>query len=74
MQVRKSKEKDLGNNGNSDYEPITEIKIHIGEKSPIADSSPIRVYINGKKIERLRGFKFDSHINKAPVMTIEKYP
>lgn len=73
MYIGESIEKNLDNGGNSDYEPITEIKIHIGEKSP-ANSTPIRVYINGEKIRNLRGFKFDSHINRAPVMTIEKYP
>lgn len=74
MSIGKSEEMDLDNNGNSEYVPITEIKIYIGEKFPIADSSPVRVYINGEKLEYLRGFKFDSHIDKAPVMTIEKYP
>lgn len=55
-------------------EPVTEIVIRIGEKKDVTDLSKIEVLINGEKIRHLRGFKFVSHINESPVITIEKYP
>lgn len=56
------------------YEPVTEIIIHVGEKNEYTDLSKLRVYINGKKINNLRGFKFKSKLDEPPVMTVERYP
>lgn len=57
-----------------DYEPATEIVIHIGEKSEFTDLDKLRVYVNGRKINHLRGFKFIAEPEKPPEMTITKYP
>lgn len=57
-----------------DYEPVTEIVIHIGEKGEFTDLGKMRVYINGEKIDRLIGFDFHSKMNEPPTITITKYP
>ena len=56
-----------------DYTPITEIVIHIGEAGEYTDLNKLRVYIDGKKIENLRGFKFKAETNKPPEITVKKY-
>lgn len=60
-------------------EPMTEIVIQIGNRNGkngccVDTERPVRVFINGKRIEHLRGFKFRVGMNKAPVMSVEKYP
>lgn len=60
-------------------EPMTEIVIQIGNRNGkngcYADTErPVRVFINGKKIEHLRGFKFRASMNKAPVISVKKHP
>lgn len=54
------------------YQPVTEIVIHIGEKGEAIDLNKLRVYINGEKIENLRGFKFSAGLNEPPEITIKK--
>lgn len=55
-------------------EPVTEIVIRVGERKDVTDLSKIEVSINGEKIKNLRGFKFVSHVNEPPVITVERYP
>ena len=43
------------------YKPLKEIIIHIGEKGEFIDTEPVRVYVDGEKIENLRGFKFKAN-------------
>lgn len=56
-----------------DYNPVTEIVIHIGEKGEFTDLDKMRVYINGEKIENLRGFKFSGEIGTPPEIDVKKY-
>ena len=51
------------------YKPLKEIVIHIGEDGEFVDAEPVRVYVDGKKIENLRGFKF-----KAKMDGKSRYP
>lgn len=54
------------------YEPVTEIVIHIGEKGECTDLDKIRVYVDGEKIENLRGFSFLAELGKPPEVIIRK--
>lgn len=54
------------------YEPLKEIVIHIGEKGKFVDTEPVRVYVDGEKIENLRGFKFKANIGESPEMTVKR--
>lgn len=54
------------------YEPLKEIVIHIGEKGEFVDTEPVRVYVDGKKIENLRGFKFKAKIGESPEITVKR--
>lgn len=58
---------------NEDVEPFTEIIIRVGDIKR-NDLYPIRVWVNGERIEHLRGFEFSAHMDKAesPIMKIEK--
>lgn len=71
--IKKKGEVIEGTRRQDDYEPITEIVIHIGD-SKRNTLFPVRVYVNGEKIEHLRGFGFEAHIDEPPVMKIEKIP
>lgn len=54
------------------YEPLKEIVIHIGEYGEFVDTRKLRVYIDGVKIENLRGFKFKAKMGDAPEMTVKR--
>lgn len=54
------------------YEPLREIIIHIGEKERHGNAAPVRVYIDGEKIENLKGFQFEAKLGKPPEMIVKK--
>ena len=54
------------------YKPLKEIVIHIGEYGEFVDTRKLRVYIDGVKIENLRGFKFKAKMGDAPEMTVKR--
>ena len=54
------------------YIPEREIIIHIGEKGRHGDSDPVRVYIDGEKIENLKEFQFEAKLGKPPEMIVKK--
>ena len=54
------------------YKPLKEIIIHIGEKGEFIDTEPVRVYVDGEKIENLRGFKFKAKMGESPEMTVKR--
>ena len=54
------------------YKPLKEIVIHIGEKGEFVDTEPVRVYVDGEKIENLRGFKFKAKLGESPEMTVKR--
>lgn len=54
------------------YEPLREIIIHIGEKESHGDIAPVRVYIDGEKIENLKGFQFEAKLGEPPEMIVKK--
>lgn len=55
-------------------EPFTKIVICIGsmKKNELCSDFPIRVWVNGKKLERLRGFKFSANMDEPPILMIER--
>lgn len=59
---------------NESAEPFIEIIIQVGEVKR-NDLYPVRVWVNGERIEHLRGFEFSAHVDKAesPIMKIEKF-
>lgn len=54
------------------YKPLKEIVIHIGEDGEYVDAEPVRVYVDGKKIENLRGFKFKAKMGEPPEITVKR--
>ena len=54
------------------YIPEREIIIHIGEKERHGDIDPVRVYIDGEKIENLKEFQFEAKLGKPPEMIVKK--
>ena len=54
------------------YIPEREIVIHIGEKGIHGDIDPVRVYIDGEKIENLKEFQFEAKLGKPPEMIVKK--
>ncbi len=54
------------------YKPLKEIVIHIGEDGEFVDAEPVRVYVDGKKIENLRGFKFKAKMGEPPEITVKR--
>ena len=54
------------------YIPEREIIIHIGEKERHGNVAPIRVYIDGEKIENLKEFQFEAKLGKPPEMIVKK--
>lgn len=54
------------------YIPEREIIIHIGEKERHGDADPVRVYIDGEKIENLKGFRFEAKLGEPPEMILKK--
>lgn len=54
---------------------ISKIEIYIGQRNEAFDDRKAQVYIDGKKIENMRGFEFSCHVdsNTLPIIKIEKY-